>query len=1193
MNAYANHVVGHLLAQSWQIALLAAIVGLISLALRNRSAHLRYLLWLIVLAKCLVPPFLTVPLAVLPERSSSPSAAGVILPEESSASDTRVPIGGDIEPHKSKPAVPSVRELIALVWAAGAFFFLLWVGGRTVRYTAWLRKRRRPLPPALQESIRESSVGFRFRKWPRIWLLEDINQPFVWGLLRGDAYLPADFVGLNGSDQQRSVLAHELSHIARFDAGVNLLQVMAQAVYWFHPFVWWSNRKIRQEREKCCDEMAIVHLNTPPEHYTGAIVDVLAAERRSPHRIPSLAIVGSVKDIEERIKTMLKPGKTFRRRPSLVAATVALLIGLVTIPTALVLTARGQTQPTAQSMDKPAQLLSVAVADGQKPEQPRYAARTFNSKVALDVWVAETPWPMTWSQIGRTPSTTPLEIPACWVWWVQPVAPVEDWGSLAREVSQNNVPGIALRSASDSDLRHLADLDRLQFLVLQGTSITDASLAHLKGLMQLWGLTLASTEITGSGLEHLKGLDGLQFLNFRRTPVTDDALQYLKGLRGLRHVNLLNTQIGDAGLVHLKGLTGLQALNLISNKITGAGIEALKGLSGLQTLGLRVTQVTDADLVHLEGLTELQSLDFIDTKITDAGLEHLKGLTKLRQMNLANLEITGSGFANFAGMTRLTTLWLSGSQMTDVGLAHLKGLTGLRKLEMGGTQITNAGLIHLKDLTGLQTLKLGSTKITGDAGLEYLKNLPRLQVLSLNGDQITNAGVANLKVLTELQTLGLNSTRITDAGLEYLRGLSKLQELDLSKTQITDAGLVYLKGLTGLQRLDLTATQVTDAGVQQLKQSLPKLTVVRGQGQPTTPSADKPAQVPSQPAAKSEAPQRPQFAARTFNSSAAFTVSVRETPGSVWKEVGRTPSRTPLEIPACLCWSVQPSVPVKDWDLLVHEVSENKVPDLVLVSAIDSDLKHLAGLPELQSLRLGTSREITDAGMTHLAGLTRLQRLDLSGTQVTDAGLEHLKALAELQDLRLKDTQVTDAGLAHLKGLTALQGVALEGTRVTDAGLAHLAGLTGLRWLELQGLQITGAGLGYLKECGGLSVLNLNGAQITDAGLEHLKDRSGLSALYVANTQITDAGLEHLAGMTKLQALDLRDTRVTDAGLAHLKGLTGLQLLWLENTQITDTGLDSLKTLTGLRGLFLKGTQITDAGVQQLKQSLPKVTMVR
>jgi len=250
MNAYADYVVNCLSAQSWPIAILAGTVGLLSFTLRHRSAHLRYLLWLIILAKCLVPPFVTVPLAVLPERPSGPFVGGFSLPEEYSGSETPVLANRDMKPPDPAPAMLSTRESMALVWTAGVAIFLLWVGGRAVRYTSWLRARRRALSPALQESIRELPMGFKFKKWPRIWLVEDISQPFVWGLLRGSVYLPADFIGLSGSDRQRSVLAHELSHIARFDAGVNLLQVLAQAVYWFHPFVWWANRKIRQEREK-------------------------------------------------------------------------------------------------------------------------------------------------------------------------------------------------------------------------------------------------------------------------------------------------------------------------------------------------------------------------------------------------------------------------------------------------------------------------------------------------------------------------------------------------------------------------------------------------------------------------------------------------------------------------------------------------------------------------------------------------------------------------------------------------------------------------------------------------------------------------------------------------------------------------------------------------------------------------------
>jgi len=52
MNAYMNELVQYLVAQSWQIAVLTMAVAMATFALRHRSAHVRYLLWLIVVAKC-------------------------------------------------------------------------------------------------------------------------------------------------------------------------------------------------------------------------------------------------------------------------------------------------------------------------------------------------------------------------------------------------------------------------------------------------------------------------------------------------------------------------------------------------------------------------------------------------------------------------------------------------------------------------------------------------------------------------------------------------------------------------------------------------------------------------------------------------------------------------------------------------------------------------------------------------------------------------------------------------------------------------------------------------------------------------------------------------------------------------------------------------------------------------------------
>lgn len=987
MNAYATGVVSYLFTQSWQIATLAGLVGLASFALRDRSAHLRYLLWLIVVAKCLVPPLLTVPVAVLPERPPAPSVGGFSLPEEPLVAEFPPLVGGSVTPPDPGPAMPTVHELAALAWIAGVAIFLLWVGGSAVRYTAWLRARRKPLPHGLQESIRALSAGLKFRRQPRIWLVEDIGQPFVWGLLQGGVYLPADFACVGGSDRQRNILAHELSHVARLDAGVNLLQVLAQAIYWFHPFVWWANRKIRQEREKCCDETAIAHLHASPEQYTEAIVDALAAERQSAHPIPSLAIVGSIKDIEERIKVMLRPGRTFRTRPTLMAATVALLIALVTVPTAFVLTAGGQGHPPTQSaggewkmawsdefsesglpnpakwdyetgfrvsgqqgyytrerkenarvedgmlviearkekwknptynpnaksgspqtrefadytsarlttrgdaswtygrievraklptghgthtsiwmlgtnmrevgwpacgetdimtnlggqpgvlralvqttayntgqgtpksdvitvtdaaeafhvyavewgpghmdffvdsqkyftfrkegsgtdvwpFDKPQRLLlNLALGDTwagpiddsifpqrfyidyvrvyQKPAahapnqpaadsghgmQPRFAARTFNSEVALTVWIKKISLrsePLILGWIGSTPSTTPLDIPACWLWGVQVSPPVKDWGLLRQELSTNEVPGLMMRNAVDSDLQQLVGLVKLRMLMLWDSEITDEGMDYIKSMSHLEHLLMPETSITDAGMERLKGMTELQDLDLDGTRLTVKSLEYLKGMTALRGFALRGMHITDAGLEQIKDMTRLQVLVLPDTLITGPGLEYLEGMADLKALDLQGTKITDAGIGHIPHPTNLHYLVLGKTQITNAGLEHIKGLTQLQELILDDTLVTDAGVGRLKDLTRLRRLGLGGTKITNAGLAHLQGLASLEYLSLSGTQVTDTGLEHLKGLTQLQDLRLQNTQVTNVGVARLKQGLPKLEVTGL------------------------------------------------------------------------------------------------------------------------------------------------------------------------------------------------------------------------------------------------------------------------------------------------------------------------------------------------------------------------------------------------------------------------------------------------------------------------------
>ena len=64
-------------------------------------------------------------------------------------------------------------------------------------------------------------------------------------------------------EQLDAVIAHELGHIKRFDVAVNFLQVIAETLFFFHPAVWWLNRRIRADREDCCDDVAVAACGGP------------------------------------------------------------------------------------------------------------------------------------------------------------------------------------------------------------------------------------------------------------------------------------------------------------------------------------------------------------------------------------------------------------------------------------------------------------------------------------------------------------------------------------------------------------------------------------------------------------------------------------------------------------------------------------------------------------------------------------------------------------------------------------------------------------------------------------------------------------------------------------------------------------------------------------------------------------------
>jgi ankyrin repeat protein/beta-lactamase regulating signal transducer with metallopeptidase domain len=380
MESWLTRITDYLVAQSWQVALLTVTVAVVAVALRNRSAHVRYLLWLVVLAKCLAPPVHSVSLAVLPSREPADAAfAPMSLVAEASGAD---PAMG--QPMTAGKGVPSpaamesasgaqvaappkglnLRARLAIGWIVGAALCLLVYLLKALRMQMWLQRQRRALPAELQNSIERVFSLHEIKRLPDIWLVDGVGQPFVWGMVRGSIYLPTSLMDAGAPEHWAALIGHELSHVFRFDAAVNVLQVVAQTGFWFHPFVWWANRKIREERERCCDEATIARMNALPEDYGSAIVETLAVQCESIRPVPSLAVAGPVKNIEGRIRTMLRPGKEFKKGPSFATVLVVLCIGLLIVPTALVLTARAGTETTTEPKARPDESLHRAAAAG-------------------------------------------------------------------------------------------------------------------------------------------------------------------------------------------------------------------------------------------------------------------------------------------------------------------------------------------------------------------------------------------------------------------------------------------------------------------------------------------------------------------------------------------------------------------------------------------------------------------------------------------------------------------------------------------------------------------------------------------------------------------------------------------------------------------------------------------------------------
>lgn len=437
MESLLTAVSDGLARQSLQITAVFALVAAICWGLRKASAHWRYWLWLVVLAKCLAPGWIGVPLAVLPQEPptrqmpaiDATSVAAMPSPVAAVAAEPELPLAGagpvDVRATTVAPAavtpsgvtpsgawamkmIPAMDlswcAWLALAWLAGVALFLTYVSARALATHRRLKRSRRIADHDLQTAVAALAGRLGLKMIPNVYMVDAIAQPFVWGWLRGSIYLPSQFAGSGNHGQRQAILTHELAHVARWDAAVNLVQIVVQGAFFFHPLVWWTNRQIRREREKCCDEIVIAGLEADPKQYGQAIVNAIVSEYEASQPAPSLAVAGRLKNIEERIQTILDSRRKFYCRPSWAAIATVACLAACAVPTALMLTARGGAEEL-KSQNAPqavGQLPPTASTSSNTHERPNANAQTAAETKAIHQDGGEAPAIVDEPAIGAT-----------------------------------------------------------------------------------------------------------------------------------------------------------------------------------------------------------------------------------------------------------------------------------------------------------------------------------------------------------------------------------------------------------------------------------------------------------------------------------------------------------------------------------------------------------------------------------------------------------------------------------------------------------------------------------------------------------------------------------------------------------------------------------------------------------------------
>ncbi len=176
---------------------------------------------------------------------------------------------------------------------------------------------------ALDSLLRGTLEEFDSSRSVVVCVSDRLRVPTAIGFLKPLVVIPSWTMQELSATELNPILLHELAHLRRWDDWTNLVQKIVGALLFFHPAVWWIEKKLALEREMACDDLVLAK-TASPHAYAECLLSL--AEKSMLRRGLALAqaAVGHMRHISLRVAQILdekRPGATRIWRPAPVLLT--------------------------------------------------------------------------------------------------------------------------------------------------------------------------------------------------------------------------------------------------------------------------------------------------------------------------------------------------------------------------------------------------------------------------------------------------------------------------------------------------------------------------------------------------------------------------------------------------------------------------------------------------------------------------------------------------------------------------------------------------------------------------------------------------------------------------------------------------------------------------------------------------------